>query len=68
MILEVKHLTEYQFSDKVFLEPHYLRFIPAIRPYHQLLDFSLNIDPLPSGLAERTGIEGNSYHQNENTR
>ena len=63
MILTINHSTQYNFSEKVFLEPHYLRFTPSSRPYYNLLDLDIRIHPEPSGLAERSGLEGNIYQQ-----
>ncbi|MFY0650979.1 MAG: transglutaminase family protein [Cyclobacteriaceae bacterium] len=63
MILSIEHSTRYIFEEKVFLEPHYLRFTPAPRPYYDLEVIDIQVSPKPSGFAERAGLENNIYHQ-----
>lgn len=63
MILKISHSTRYSFEQDVFLEPHYLTFTPAHRPYYDLVNFDLKVHPKPSGLVERPGLESNIYHQ-----
>ena len=59
MVFEISHVTEYTYSDEVFFEPHFLRFKPKNTPYSYIKDFSIKIDPEPSGLSEQIDIENN---------
>lgn len=63
MTLNIHHTTHYTFDEQIFLEPHYFKFSPLPRPYYQVLDFKIILDPLPSGISERSGIESNIYYQ-----
>jgi len=63
MILQVQHITKYQYSHEVFIEPHHLYFHPSFRHYFKLLEFDINISPNLSGISFRTDAENNSYHQ-----
>lgn len=49
MNFKISHETKYLFSDKVFLEPHYLRFRPKQSPFIQLKDFSIIVQSQPEG-------------------
>jgi len=59
MKYEVVHRTEYVFSEKVFYEPHLFRFRPRETPHCHTRHFGIDIDPLPAGITEQEGPEGN---------
>ena len=63
MRLKITHKTNYQYSKKVFVEPHHFYFYPLPRNYLTLLDFELDVFPASSGLAQRVDAEDNLYHQ-----
>ncbi len=63
MRLKIHHTTAYNFSENVFLEPHYLNFKPLQRPYYQLKEFHLNFEPNPTGYSERLDAENNPVFQ-----
>lgn len=60
MQLEIWHSTRYEFSDAVFLEPHVLRFQPRADGAQTLLEFSLELDPLPAGMSASLDAAGNT--------
>lgn len=49
MNFKIIHETTYTFSDKVFLEPHYLRFRPKQTPFIDVIDFSIVLRSEPEG-------------------
>ena len=57
--LEICHSTRYAFSKPVFLEPHLLRFQPRSDGSQRLLDFQLDVDPLPAGMSSGLDAAGN---------
>jgi transglutaminase-like putative cysteine protease len=63
MIFKIRHCTRYIYSDKVFLEPHYLRFKPLQKSYLNLHYFNLNVEPKPSGLSWLSDAENNPVTQ-----
>lgn len=63
MKLKIHHTTGYHYPEKVFLEPHYLNFKPLPRPYYRIEDFSLKVEPRPSGISERVNLEDNREFQ-----
>ena len=63
MILNIHHTTRYSFDEKVFLEPHYLKFTPVAKPYYSLESLAIDVQPTPSGFVERTGLEGTIFYQ-----
>lgn len=62
MRYKIIHKTEYLFSEKVFLEPHYLRFKPKITPFSALDSFDLQLSVTPAGFSEQTDVENNIIH------
>jgi transglutaminase-like putative cysteine protease len=60
LTLYITHTTRYEFEGPVFFEPHYFRFRPARRPYINVTEFNLQIDPLPTGISEFQDAESNS--------
>ncbi|MCZ2722340.1 transglutaminase family protein [Marinomonas sp. 15G1-11] len=49
MNFKIVHETTYLFSDKVFLEPHHLRFRPKKTPFINLTHFSIHLTPEAAG-------------------
>lgn len=62
MRYKIIHKTEYLFSEKVFLEPHYLRFKPKVTPFSSLDSFDLQLSVTPAGFSEQTDSENNIIH------
>ena len=58
----ITHFTEYRFDEPVFLEPHYLRFHLSVNPFLRVADFSLQVDPAPSGVSPQLDAENNVVH------
>jgi hypothetical protein len=63
MIFHIVHHTSYIFDGEVFLEPHHLYFHPSARSHMKVNSFDIEINPSPSGLAQRLDAENNIYHQ-----
>lgn len=61
MEFRIKHETNYQFEQPVFLEPHILRFRPRTDADQRVMDYSLSISPPPAGLSEGIDFEGNPF-------
>ena len=62
MKFKIIHDTSYQFTSKIFLEPHYLRLKPKYTPHQTLQDFTLTISPKPVGLSLQVDEESNLIH------
>ena len=60
MQYRIRHVTRFQYSEPVFCEPLTIRLRPPSNHRQQLLAYSLDIDPLPAGIAEFVDIEGNN--------
>lgn len=59
MRFEIVHISEYLYSAEVFFEPHYFRFKPKSTPHLEVKDFSIEIEPKPTGRSEQIDIENN---------
>ncbi len=59
MILNIRHTTNYRFDRPVFLEPHILRFRPRTDFRQRLINYELNVDPLPEGRKAMIDKNGN---------
>lgn len=59
MLFQITHITEYSYSNDVFFEPHHLRFKPRNTAYSFLKEFTVKIDPEPTGLSEQIDLENN---------
>ena len=57
--LHIAHETRYDFSNEVFLDPHYLRFKPRTTPYNRLISNDLRITPEPSNQKTLSDAENN---------
>jgi transglutaminase-like putative cysteine protease len=60
MRLRVRHVTRFHYSHPVFCEPLTIRLRPPSNHRQKLLAYSLDVDPLPAGIAEFVDIEGNN--------
>ena len=60
MLLQIVHQTRYRYSQPVFLEPHEIRLRPRCDWSQRLLDFALDIEPEPVGVAHNLDAEGNA--------
>lgn len=59
MTFSIIHTTEYTYDQKVFLEPHYIRFKPKATAYISVAHFDIHITPTPAGLSEQIDVEHN---------
>lgn len=59
MQLRVHHTTRFDYSQPVHCDPLTIRLRPREDAFQSLLDFSLDIDPLPAGQSQQTDLEGN---------
>lgn len=59
MKLCIRHFTQYSYGHDVFLEPHYLRFRPRSVSYLKLIDFTLDVLPMPEGSSSQADPENN---------
>jgi len=62
MRFKIIHETEYEFSEAVFLEPHYLIFKPKNAPHLDLESHSLKLSITPAGVSEQLDVEENFVH------
>ncbi|MGA9271795.1 MAG: transglutaminase family protein [Lutimonas sp.] len=53
------HETEYEFSESVFLEPHYFMFKPKNSPHLHLESHTLKLSITPAGKSEQMDAEDN---------
>ncbi len=63
IILQINHVTRYQYSATIQLNPHELYLIPQKRTYYNITHAEIVILPAPSGTHERINVEGNSFFQ-----
>jgi transglutaminase-like putative cysteine protease len=59
MRFEIDHLTRYEYSRAVFLEPHTFRLRPRSDGFQRLLSYRLDVQPKPTLLSETLDAEGN---------
>lgn len=55
----LEHRSSYAFDAPVFLEPHTIRLRPRPDAATRVVDFSMEIDPLPAVRADNLDMEGN---------
>jgi transglutaminase-like putative cysteine protease len=60
MRFEVEHLTRYEYSRAVFLEPHTVRLRPRSDSFQRLIRYRLDVQPKPAVFSETIDAEGNS--------
>ena len=59
MRFRLEHRTSYAFDAPVYLEPQTVRLRPRADAATRIVDFRMDIDPLPSVRAENLDLEGN---------
>ncbi len=59
MLFDVTHVTRYDYSRPVFLEPHTLRFHPRSDGQQRVNRFELSVNPHPEVMTECLDCEGN---------
>lgn len=62
MILTIEHDTNYQYLDRVFLEPHTLRLTPRQGKSLRVYESRLEIDPQPQGIHPILEGDGTQAH------
>jgi transglutaminase-like putative cysteine protease len=60
MRFEIDHLTRYEYSRAVFLEPHTFRLRPRSDSFQRLIRYRLEVKPMPAVLSETLDAEGNA--------
>lgn len=60
MLFRIAHQTHYRYSQPVYLVPHEIRLRPRCDWSQRLVDFALDIDPEPAGIAYNLDAEGNA--------
>jgi transglutaminase-like putative cysteine protease len=60
MSYSIEHVTEYAYSQPVFLEPQTIRLIPLTDAGQHLDSFAITVDPEPDGMSRILDLEGNS--------
>jgi len=60
VLYEIAHVTTYEFTRPVFLEPHTVRLCPRSGVDQRLHDFEFDISPPPEGVAHFIDAEGNT--------
>ena len=60
MRFHLHHVTRYEFSGDVLLDPHLLRFQPRYTGDQTLVSYQLQIHPRPEGRTEHIDAEGNA--------
>ena len=63
MLYHISHKTIYTYNQPVFLKPHLLRLRPRCDGWQKLLDFSLSVEPQPTGISQTIDLDGNSTIQ-----
>ena len=59
MILKIEHELDYQYSNAVFLEPHYLYLYPKPSSLLSLKSFDIEISPEPTTIAKNLDSSDN---------
>lgn len=63
MLIQVRHLSEYRYSNPVGLGVHKLFLIPQYRPFFRIEHQKIKIDPKPVDHNYRQDLAGNWYQQ-----
>lgn len=58
MLFEIKHETNYDYGQDVFLEPQTVRLTPRTDAHQRLVSFSLDMAPEPAGMSELVDLDG----------
>ncbi len=59
----IQHLTRYNYSHDISLGQQLLRFYPRSDSLQNIIDYQIQIDPLPVGCNEYLDLEGNRVRQ-----
>ncbi|MBE9228646.1 transglutaminase family protein [Phormidium sp. LEGE 05292] len=59
MLYHIVHTTTYNYQQAVTLKPHTIRLIPRSDAEQKVHNFSLEIDPKPTGICYNSDLEGN---------
>ena len=59
MLYHIVHTTTYNYQQAVTLRPHTIRLIPRSDAEQKVHQFSLEIDPKPTGICYNSDLEGN---------
>lgn len=60
MTLRISHVTRYEYSRPVFLEPHVVRLQPRSDPAQRVLDWNIEVRPEPMARSLALDADGNS--------
>lgn len=63
MLFTIRHHTHYHYSQPVQLSPQRLRFYPRADGAQQVIDYQINITPIPQGYNDHLELEGNRVTQ-----
>jgi transglutaminase-like putative cysteine protease len=63
MLFTIRHRTQYSYSRPVRLSPHRLRFHPRDDGAQRVIEYELQISPLPQGRNDHIDLEGNRVTQ-----
>src|SRR4051812_14159682 len=63
MRYQIRHVTRYDYTRPVFLEPHLIRLRPRSDSSQLLFDYRWRIDPLPFTASEHLDVFGNGIIQ-----
>lgn len=59
MLYHIVHTTDYNYQQSVTLMPHTIRLIPRSDAEQKVHQFSVEIDPKPTGICYNSDLEGN---------
>ena len=60
MLFEITHITEFSYSQPVFLEPVIVRLRPRCDGSQALMFFEMHVEPPPGGITNCIDLDGNS--------
>ena len=59
MNIKIRHTTRYKYTECVFLDPQTIRLRPKSDGSQRLINFDIDIDPVPDGIADIVDVAGN---------
>ncbi len=59
MNIKIRHTTRYKYTESVFLDPQTIRLRPKSDGSQRLINFEIDIDPVPDGIADIVDVAGN---------
>ena len=63
MRFSIRHQTRYRYSGPVALEPHLLRFHPREDGAQRVIEYRIDVSPVPAGRNDHIDLEGNRVTQ-----